>query len=159
VAGVGQHGGWEAADVVRAQQPPRLAVVEGEVEQRLVAPALDQLGVAAPGPGRLADAEPRSAARRGHELAPGGDDARGIAAEALHVGEAHAVDVGPEPSAQQRDLVLGHGREDRAAAVDRLAEIGHQPGEILLVARVEDRLVVEAAQASPIRSHARASCP
>ena len=86
---------------------------------------------------------------RGHELAPGGDDARGVAAEALHVGEAHAVGVGAERSAQQLDLVVADGHEDRAVQVDRRAQVGQQAGEVLLVARVEDRLVMEAAHAQP----------
>src|SRR5581483_8082053 len=46
----------EARRVIGAQQPPRRTLVEGDVQQRLVLLALDQLGRAAAGPDRLADA-------------------------------------------------------------------------------------------------------
>ena len=81
--------GSSAVDVVRAQQPEVRGAREGEVEQRLVALALDELVGAALGPDRLADA-PQPAPSPGvgvDELAPRRDDARGVDADLGHVGE------------------------------------------------------------------------
>ena len=56
--------GVERARVVRAQQRERRRLGEREVEQRLVPLALDELGLAAARPDRLADAPDRAAAAR-----------------------------------------------------------------------------------------------
>ena len=85
--------GAEGVDVVGAQQPEVLGAREGEVEQRLVALALDELVGAALRPDRLADA-PQAAPLAGmgvDELAPRGDDARGVGADVGHVGEGHVL--------------------------------------------------------------------
>ena len=68
-------------------------VGEGEVEQRLVALALDELVGAALRPDRLADAaQPAPAPGVGvDELAPRGDDARRVGADLGHVGEGHVA--------------------------------------------------------------------
>ena len=52
-------------DVVGAEQAPALSAVEGDVQERLMALALDELGAAAPGPDRFADAPDGRAARCG----------------------------------------------------------------------------------------------
>jgi uncharacterized membrane protein YcaP (DUF421 family) len=78
----------ERRGVVGTQEPPGRAIVEGDVEQRLVPMALRQLGLAATGPDGLADAaqRPAQAPVRRDEVVPRRDDARGIASESLHLG-------------------------------------------------------------------------
>src|SRR5579884_1394208 len=73
----------EACRVVRAQQPPRRTLVEGEVQQRLVLLALDQLGRAAARPDRLADAAKamRRALVPDDPFLPGRDDPGRVAAD------------------------------------------------------------------------------
>ena len=53
--GLLDHARIESRHVVRAEEPERRGVREREVEERLVAVALRELRVAAPGPDRLAD--------------------------------------------------------------------------------------------------------
>src|SRR5690349_1253187 len=93
--GLVEHLVIELARVVWAQQPPRLALTERDVEQRLVPLALDQLIARAPIPDRLADsAQPFAAgAMLIHEVAPRRDDARWVRSDLGHVCEQHLVRV------------------------------------------------------------------
>ena len=94
-----EHVRVEALDVVGAKQREVGGVGEGEVEQRLVVVALGQLGLAAPGPDRLADAPDRAAVLAlGDEVAPGRDDAGRVASEGCHVGEADGSASPPSAS-------------------------------------------------------------
>ena len=102
-------------DVVRAQQAERPGVGEGDVEQRLVQLALDELGGAATGPDGLADPAQRPLRVLVDEVPPGGDDAPGVAAEHRHVRELHGVRVGAEGRLQARDLLRADGDEHRLA--------------------------------------------
>jgi hypothetical protein len=144
--------GVQRVDVVGAQQPEVLGAREGEVEQRLVALALDELVGAALRPDRLADA-PQPAPLSGvgvDELAPGGDDARGVGADVGHDGERHALGLGSELVAQAGDPGGADDDEDRLAGRDRVADPGERPLQEAVIARVEQRLVTE-----PVRRPAR----
>jgi hypothetical protein len=143
--GLGDDAGVEGVDVVRAQQPEVLGALEGEVEQGLVALALDERLGAAVGPDRLADA-PQPPALTGvgiDELAPRGDDARRVDADVGHVGEGHSLGLASELLAQPGDPGRADDDEDRLAGRDRLADPGQRPGEEAVVTRVEQRLVAE----------------
>ena len=107
--------------------------------------ALDELGAAAGGPDRLADAARRTAVGpAGHELAPGRDDVRGVGAELVHVGERDAVGIGPQLRAQQVDLRRGDGDEHRLAGLEPLAQERGSAGDELVVAPVHPGNVMEA---------------
>ena len=71
-------------------------VGEGDVQQALVAMAFGHLGGAARGPDRLADPATARAGMGVDELAPGGDDARRVRADIVHVGELDVLGVAPQ---------------------------------------------------------------
>jgi hypothetical protein len=110
--------------VVGAQQVKVRSVGEGDVEQCLVALALDELGRAAVRPDRLADPAHRAPGGRVRvdELLPGGDDARRVGPELGHVREHDPVGVVTEACAQQRDLLRRDRDHDRLAGGDRIAD-------------------------------------
>jgi hypothetical protein len=118
-----EHVVVEPARVVWAQQRPGRSLVEGEVEQRLVRLAFDDLGTRPPGPDRLADTadRPAVAAVVGHERAPGGNDPRRVAPQPLHVDEPDRGRVGPEHALDQAALRRAHGDEHGLVAVHPLA--------------------------------------
>ena len=104
-----QQSGFPSAEgdggVVGAQQPPGRHAGEGQVEQGLVALALDQLGRGALGPDGLADPPSVAAAvGGGHEVAPGGDDPGRVGPDLGHVGERDPVGVAAQGRPQQPDL-------------------------------------------------------
>jgi hypothetical protein len=106
--------------------------------------ALDQLGVAAPRPHGLADADHRARPGSHQEVAPGGDDAGGVAAQLLHVDEADRVAVAPQRVLQEPSLVLAHRHQRDAVRRERSTDFRHCPGHVLVAVCVEDGLVVEA---------------
>ena len=97
-----QHFVAEGAAVVGAEQRPGRGRREGDVEQRLVALALVDLGGLAPGPDRFADAAHRPAAALVDELAPEGDDPGRVAAQLLHRGKADRGRIGAQLAFEQR---------------------------------------------------------
>ena len=143
VQGALEHLVREPLRVVGAQQRPRRRGREGEVQQRLVALALHDLGRRAAGPDRLADADRRrmAAGVRSHEVAPGADDPARVAPERLHVGEADAPRVGPERHPQHACAGDGERDEDGGIGVHCVPYERDGPGQELLVTPVEERLV------------------
>ena len=133
----------EPLRVVGAQQRPRRRGREGEVQQRLVALALHDLGRRAAGPDRLADADRHGVAAGvlAHEVAPGADDAARVAPERLHVGEADAARVGAERHPQHARAGDRERDEDGRIGADGVPYERHGPGQELLVTPVEERLV------------------
>ena len=132
--------------VVRADEPEASRSGEGEVEQRLVSLALDELLGRARREDRLADpAQPRPAIGVPvDELPPGGDDPRRIGADGRHVTErdrrrvrsqrlAERVELGRERDHERRLTRVQAGPDETGAGVDELIE-----------ADVEQRLVSEA---------------
>jgi hypothetical protein len=121
--GLADDVGVEGVDVVGAQQPEVLNAREGEVEQRLVALALDELVGAAIGPDRLPDAPQATPlpAMGVDELTPCGDDARRVDADLGHVGEGHAVGPGAELLAQAGDPGGADDDERRLVGRGRVA--------------------------------------
>ena len=79
----------------------------------------------------------------GDELAPGRDDAGGIAAELAHVGEEDLARLAVERVSEEVDLVGVDDREDllprRHAVADERADPVHE----LVATPVEERLVTE----------------
>ncbi len=108
--------------------------------------ALDELGAAAPGPDRFADAPDGRAVRCGHpeEALPLGDDPSGIAAKRVHVEEAHVLARAVQRILDERDPRLSDGDEDRLTGVEPILDEGHGAGEKLVVSGVEERFVTEA---------------
>lgn len=143
--GLGDHVGVELHGVVGADQVEVRGGGEGDVEQRLMALALDELGRAALGPDRLADPAHRAtqAGVRVDELLPGGDDARRIGAQLGHVGEHDLLGVGAEALAQQVDLRGPDGDHDRLAGGDSVADERSGLVDERLGAVVEHDLVTE----------------
>ena len=127
-----------------SEKPRRIG--EGEVEQRLVALALDELVGAALGPDRLADA-PQPAPRAGvrvDELAPRRDDARGVDADLGHVGEGHPLGgVGPELLAQPAIFAALTTTSVGSLRCHRIAQERQRPVDEAVVAGVEQGLVTE----------------
>ena len=110
------HRRGQRLGVVGAHQPEAVGAREGEVQQRLVPLALDEL-VRVPGrEDRLADpAQPHAGLGvLVDELLPGGDDSRRVPADHVHVRELHAVGVRPERRTELLELVCE--RDDQASA-------------------------------------------
>ena len=118
-------------------------VREGEIEERLVALALDQLSRPALGPDRLADAADRTAPVLVCELAPRGDDAGGVGPHLRHVGEVHKVGLAAELGPQRLDLGCRQHGQRRLSGLRALAQERGGALQELLVVRVEERLVLE----------------
>ena len=140
-----QHLVLEQAEVVGAEQRPGRHPPEGDVEQRLVALALVDLGGGAAGPDRFADAAPLPA--RGDvlvdELAPGGDDARGVAPERFHVGEGDPLGVRTQLAPQQLRSLRSDRDQRRLLGLQRAHHEGHRSRQEALVAVVEHHFVAK----------------
>ena len=132
----------ERRHVVGTQQPEVARVGEREIEQRLVELALDQLGRAASGPDRLADAADRAGVGA-REVAPGGDDPRRVVAQHGHVDELDAAGVGADLAAQRGDALRTDRDEHRLASGKPFAEEGHGAGEEAVGAVVQQCFVAE----------------
>src|SRR5437870_4370476 len=140
VEDIGRQGGG----VVRAQQPPTTRVHEGEVEKGLVALTLGQLGGAAARPDGLADPAKCVPRRLGvDEVAPSRNDAGGVGADLLHVGELHPIGVCPELSAEHGDLGAADHDEHGLAGLQAATEKCERRTRELVLAGVEERLVGE----------------
>ena len=144
-AGRGDDVGRERVGVVRADEPERGGVGEGEVEQGLVAMALDELRGAALRMDRLADAA-QGAARAGvlgHEVPPRRDDPRRVRADVGHVGEEDVVGIAAERLAQGVDLGPADDDERRIAGREAVAKERAHLGDERVEPGVQVRLVVE----------------
>jgi hypothetical protein len=141
-----QHFVAEGAAVVGAKQRPSRRRREGDVEQRLVALALVDLGRLAPRPDRFADAANRAAFAFVEEATPEGDDPGRVAAQLLHVGEANSRRIGAELGFEQRRLGPGNGDERRFARFQSATQERHGAGQEALGILVDQRLVPEAGQ-------------
>jgi len=136
----------EAVEVVGAEQAPRLAFAEREVQQRLVHLALGELGRRAARPDHFTDAERMVAARAllGKELAPRGDDPRRIAREPVRVGEADAPGVLAECLAQQLDPLAAGQHEHRLIGRERAFDRGQRTAhEAIGAFGIEDHLMTK----------------
>ena len=135
----------ERRDVVRAEEPERRRAGKREVEERFVPMALGELGIASPGPDRLADPADRLSAGPVfvHELPPGRDDARRVRADLRHVGEEHVVRVFAERVLQARDLLGGEDDEYGLALLGAGSYEPEQPEDELLRVPVEEGFVDE----------------
>jgi hypothetical protein len=133
----------ERGGVVGAEQPEGRHAREGEVEQRFVALALDELGALMLGPDRLPDPAngPAVGPVDAHEIEPGGDDPRRVRAQLAHVGEEHTVGVAAEHAAQAFDPLRRQGNEHGLARGDAVADERERAVEELVLVRVEERLV------------------
>src|SRR5581483_10368925 len=154
-----QHGRIEQPDVVRAEERPGGTARKREVEERLVAVALDELVGAPSGPDRLADAanRPVLAEMVPHEAAPRRDDARRVLPELAHVGVPDAFVLAGERLAQQLDLPRVDDDERRLAPLEPLAQEAGGAVDEVVVARIEEGLVPEALVCE--RGHRRTSRP
>ena len=134
-----------SASVSYGQTSQNAGVGEREVEQGLVAVALDELRGAALRMDRLAD--PAQGAARaavgGHEVPPGRDDARRVRADVGHVGEQDVVGIAAERVAQRLDLGRADDDERRLAGRDAVAEERAHPGDERVAPGVHERLVTE----------------
>jgi hypothetical protein len=135
----------EPLAVVRAQEPPRRGLGEGQVEQPLVALALDQLCGGPLGPDRLAD--PAYGGALGevlpHELPPGRDDAGGVAPEPRHLDELERLSLAVQLLLDLLSLVSTDRHEYRFPRRDSVADEGHGAGQELVHAPIEQSLVPE----------------
>src|ERR1043165_4891809 len=136
----------ELACVVRAQQPPGLAVTERHVQQRLVTLSRAQLVARASVPDWLTDAADPLAlgAMLLHEVAPRRDDARGVGPYLGHVGKQDTVRVIVQRRAQELDLVWRLHHEHGLTGREPVADEGHCPGDEFRPVAVEESLVPEA---------------
>jgi hypothetical protein len=141
------HGACEQLGVVGAHQAPLGRVHEGDVEQRLVVRALDQLGGAPLRTYRLGDPADRSPGdrMRADELMPQRDQTGGIAADVGDVLEPDRIGPAVELRAQQPDRGITRGDQDRLASGHPLLDERQGPGQELVLASVEERLVVKRA--------------
>jgi hypothetical protein len=105
----------ECFEVIWAQQLPGLATVESDVQKRLVTLALGQLRIAAPGPDWFADAARRTLVGGMflEEATPGGNDARRVAPEYVHIRKVHEFGIVFQCLSQQFDPGTRHSDEDR----------------------------------------------
>ena len=65
----------------------------------------------------------------------------GVAAEVGHVGEDHVAGVRAQLVAKQTDLAGAHGDEHRLVLREALTDERGQPGDVVVVGAVEERLV------------------
>jgi hypothetical protein len=146
VPGAGEHPLVEATGVVRAEQRERALGGEGEIQQRLVAPALVQLRGAAAGPDRFTD--PAQPAPIGpvlaDEVAPGGDDPRRVPAQLLHIGEADPLAATVQRVAQRVEPRPRCRDQNRLVGLEALPDERHRAGQELIGVGVEERLVPKA---------------
>ena len=94
---------------------------------------------------------------REHEVAPGGDDSRGIPADLRHVSEADAVGVAAEclpESVQPRTL---DDDQRRVAGIEAVPDERGRLGDERVLAAVQEHLVAEAVHLAPLFP-ARAEC-
>jgi hypothetical protein len=133
-------------------------VPEGVVDQGLVTLCLGDLRWCAARPDGLADAaHPNVTAGtvRAEEVAPGGDDPAGVAAEAGHVDEQDAVRHAPEAGHHLLRLAGADRQQDRFTGVHRIPDEAVDPGEEPVLAEVQEGLVTEAGTARPDRCGGR----
>jgi hypothetical protein len=114
----------EGLEIVGTRQPPCRRLGEGEIEQRLMALALDDLVRGSARPDGLADAPktPPGGGVLGDELAPRRDDPPRVGADLGHVREPHGVGVTAQLRSQLLDLLVAHDDEDRLVRLDGLAD-------------------------------------
>jgi len=140
----GDDRGRQRGGVVGAEQAEVRRGREGEVEEGLVALALDQLGGTAPGPDRLADAaRGRVVLAAGHEVAPDGDDPRRVRADVGHVRKAHAVCPALERGHEGGDPVGAQRHQHPLPAAQALLEERYGPRQERVLIGVEDGLVMK----------------
>ena len=136
----------ERRRVVRTQQAPRGAVVEGQVEEGLVVIALGNLGLGAPRPDRFAD--PAAASSGGgalvHELAPGRHDQRRIATELVDIGELDSLALAVQMVLQEVDLAGLDRHHDRLVRCHRVPDERQGSRQEVSLVRVEEGLVFKA---------------
>ena len=140
--GLLDHVAVEVRGVVGADEVEAVGVGEGVVEQRLVALALDELGGAAAGPDRLADAAQRAGAAA-DEVAPRRDDAGRVVADVAHVDELDALGGGAEALAQRPQLRRLEGDHHRLAGGDALLDERGDTVQERLGAGIEHGFVAE----------------
>ena len=140
--GLLDHVAVEVRGVVGADEVEAVGVGEGGVEQRLVALALDELGGAAAGPDRLADAAQRAGAAA-DEVAPRRDDAGRVVADVAHVDELDALGGGAEALAQRPQLRRLEGDHHRLAGGDALLDERGDAVQERLGAGIEHGFVAE----------------
>ena len=136
-----QHLVGEAGGVVGAEH--RDGRAEGAVEQHLVPAALLELGLAASRPGRFAEAAEPGAGAGEEEVAPGREQAGGVASLDLDLGEDRQLRVGAELAADQLTPLERQRHEDRLAGLEPGADEGDRPGEEIVGVGVEERLVMK----------------
>ena len=139
------HAGVERAGVVRAEERQRSCVGKGEVEERFVPLALDELGVAPACPDRLSD-PPDARALGGvrlDEFPPGRYQACGICADLAHVGEMNATGIACELRSQEPDLVRVDGDDDGIAGRERVPDEGDDARQEFLLSGIQERFVPE----------------
>ena len=136
----------ERRRVVRAQQREALVLGEGDVQQRLVQLALDQLGAAAAGPDRLADAahRPRGRATKSRQA---GMIRAGLWPSTAMSTNSHVARR--RARAQRRDLLRADRDEDRLVALEALTDERERAGEQVVGTFVEERFVAEQSRRRP----------
>ena len=145
-AAFGDQDRVERGRVIRAHERPRRAGAERQVQKLLVPLALDELVGRPGGRDRLTDSvhRPPGGEMRRRELVPGVDDAAGVHAGPVHVGEHHLVGRGAEPLAQAPDLAVAERHHHRLADRDALSQDRLEAVHELVVTRVQHRLVTKA---------------
>ncbi len=140
--GLLDHVAVEVRGVVGADEVEAVGVGEGVVEQRLVALALDELGGAAAGPDRLADAAQRARAAD-DEVAPRRDDAGRVVADVAHVDELDALGGGAEALLERPQLRRLERDHHRLAGGDALLDERGDAVQERLGAGIEHGFVAE----------------
>jgi hypothetical protein len=135
--------GVEACGVVGAQQPERRRARKGEVQERLVVVALDQLGRRTARPDRLADPAQRPPVVRVDEVTPRRNDPCRIASQRGHVDELHRVGLGSQLGLQRSGALRTHGDQDGLPGPHPVADERNRPGQELVLAGIQQRLVMK----------------
>jgi hypothetical protein len=133
----------ERRRVVGTHQSEAAAPGEGDVQQRLMALALDELGRAAFRPDRFPDPPQGTVPVLAYEVAPCRDDASRVRSHICHVGEEHLTGISLEPLPKKVDLSRADDDEHGLGRPYRIVEEGRGSGDELSLPGVEERLVAE----------------
>ena len=112
----------ERLGVVGAEEPPGRRGRERDVQELLVALALDELLAAAVGRDRLADPAHLAAGVSLDEVLPGRDDPGRVRTDLRHVGEEHLLGLTVQRVPEELDLAGRDDDEHRLALRDPLAD-------------------------------------
>jgi hypothetical protein len=154
------HRRLERLGVIGAQESPARRGRKGDVQELLVALALDELLAAAVGRDRLADSTYLAAGVLFDEVLPGRDDPRRVRTDLRHVGKEHLRGLAVQRIPEELDLAGRDDDEHRLALRDPLANKRRDAVDEALVARVEERLMGEPpCMRTPVSGHTAGDLP